>query len=59
METVVILNINLLNFEEIIVFLPTKEYCFINCVNFLTGKDYKQQNLDLIRNEKKTIKDHD
>ena len=34
-------------------FIPTKGYCFVNCVNFLTGKDYKQQYLDFIRNEKR------
>ena len=33
--------------------IPTKGYCFIKCVNFLTGEDYKQQNLDFIRNEKR------
>ena len=34
-------------------FLPTKGYCFIKCVNFLTGEDYKERNLDFIRNEKR------
>ena len=34
-------------------FIPTKEYCFVNCYNFLTGEDYKQQYLDFIRNEKR------
>ena len=24
-------------------YIPTKEYCFIKCVNYLTGQDYKQQ----------------
>ena len=33
-------------------FIPTKGYCFIKCVIFLTGEDYKQQYLDFIRNEK-------
>ena len=37
-------------------FLPTKGYCFIKCVNFLTGEDYEQQYLDFIRNEKKASK---
>ena len=32
-------------------FIPTKLYCFINCINYLTGRDYKQQILDFIRNE--------
>ena len=34
-------------------FIPTKGYCFITRVNFLTGQDYKQQYLDFIRNEKR------
>ena len=34
-------------------FIPTKSYCFINCINFLTGQDYKEQYLDFIRNEKR------
>ena len=27
-------------------YIPAKCYCFVNCVNFLTGEDYKQQYLD-------------
>ena len=38
----------LLNIEVIIVI-----YCFVKCVNFLTGEDYKQKYLDFIRNEKR------
>ena len=34
-------------------FVPTKEYCFIKCVKFLTGEDYNQQYFDFIRNEKR------
>ena len=34
-------------------FIPTKGYCFIKCVNFLTSRDYKQQYLDFIRNEQR------
>ena len=34
-------------------FIPTKGYCFVKCVIFLIGEDYKQQYLDFIRNEKK------
>ena len=34
-------------------FIPTKGYCFIKCINFLTGQNYKQQYLDFIRNEKR------
>ena len=33
-------------------FLPTKGYCFVKCIHFPTGKDYKQQYLDFLRNEK-------
>ena len=33
-------------------FIPTKGYCFINCVNFLTCGD-EQHYLDFIRNEKR------
>ena len=35
-----------------ICFLPTKRYCFVKCVTFITGEDYKEQCLDFIRNEK-------
>ena len=34
-------------------FTPRKGYCFIKCVNFLTGENYKQQYLDFIRNERR------
>ena len=34
-------------------FIPTKEYCFVKCINFITGQDYKQKDLDFIRNEKR------
>ena len=34
-------------------YIPTKGYCFIKCINFLSGQDYKQQYLDFIRNEKR------
>ena len=34
-------------------FIPTKGYCFVNCINFLTGEDYKQQYLGFIRTEKR------
>ena len=34
-------------------FKPTKGYCFIKCVKFLTGEDYNQQNLDFIRSEQR------
>ena len=48
------------SFDKIIVeyqgnncFIPTKGYCFVKCINFLTGQDYKPQYLDFIRNEKR------
>ena len=48
------------NFDKIIIeycgnncFIPTKGYCFIKGINYLTGQDYKQQYLDFIRNEKR------
>ena len=34
-------------------FIPTKVYCFVKCVNFLRGEDYKQQYLDFIRSEER------
>ena len=48
------------SFDKIIIeyqgnncFIPTKGYCFIKCVNFLTGEDYKKQYLDFIRIEQR------
>ena len=48
------------NFDTIIVeyrnnncFIPTKGYCFVKCINFLTGQDYKHQYFDFIRNAKR------
>ena len=40
-------------------FLSRKVYCFVKCIYFITGKDYKQQYLDFIRNENKTFKNYD
>ena len=34
-------------------FIPTKGFCFIKCVNFLTGRDHKQKYLEFIRNEQR------
>ena len=31
----------------------TKGYCFVKCINYLTGQDYKQEYLDFTRNEKR------
>ena len=33
--------------------IPSKGYCFIKCINFLTGQDYKDEYLEFIRNEKR------
>ena len=48
------------SFDKIIVeyhgnncFIPTKGYCFVKCIIYLTGQDYEQQYLDFIRNEKR------
>ena len=48
------------NFDKIIVryqgnncYIPTKGYCFVKCIKYLTGQDYKEQYLDFIRNEKR------
>ena len=48
------------SFDKIIIeyrgnncYIPTKGYCFVKCVNYLTGQDYKQEYLDFIRNEKR------
>ena len=34
-------------------FIPAKGYCFVKCIDFLTGGDYKQQYLDFIRIEER------
>ena len=34
-------------------FTPTKGYCFIKCINFLTGRDYKREYLEFIRNQER------
>ena len=34
-------------------FIPTKGYCFVKCINFLTGKDYQEYNLDFTGKEKR------
>ena len=37
-------------------FIPSKGYCCVKCISFLTGKDYIQQHLDFITNEKRRSK---
>ena len=51
---------NVCSFDKIIIeyrgnncFIPTKGYCFVKCINYLTGQDYKEQYLGFIRNEKR------
>ena len=46
------------SFDKIIIeyrgnncYIPRKGYCFVKCINFLTGRDYKEQFLEFIRNE--------
>ena len=34
-------------------YIPTKGFCFVKCINFLTGEDYKQQYLDFIGSEQR------
>ena len=48
------------SFDKIIVeycgnicFIPTKGYCFVKRINFLTGQDYKDKYLEFIRKEKR------
>ena len=48
------------SFDKIIIeyrgnncYIPTKGYCLVKCINYLTGQDYKQEYLDFIRNEKR------
>ena len=33
-------------------FIRTKGYCFVKCIKYSLGEDYKQQYLDFLRNEK-------
>ena len=34
-------------------YIPTKGYCFIKCISYITGEENKQHYLDFIRKEKK------
>ena len=34
-------------------YIPTKGYCFVKCIIFLTDEDYKEQYLDFIRSEQR------
>ena len=46
-------NNEIIEYRGNVCFMPTKGYCFVKCVNFLTDEHYKQQYLDIIRNEKR------
>ena len=37
-------------------YIPTKGYCFVKCINYLTGLDYKEQYLEFIRSETRRSK---
>ena len=48
------------SFDKIIIeyrgnncFIPSKGYCFVKCIKYSTGQDYKQEYIDFIRNEKR------
>ena len=48
------------SFDKIIIeyrgnncFIPTKGYCFVKCIIYLFGQDYKREYSDFIRNEKR------
>ena len=43
----------IIEYRGINCFIPTKGYCFIKCINFLTGQNYKDKYLEFIRNEKR------
>ena len=34
-------------------FIPTKGYCFVKRIHFLTGQEFKEQYLDFIRSEQR------
>ena len=34
-------------------FKPKKVYCFVKCINFLTGQEYEKQYLDFIKSEQR------
>ena len=36
-------------------YIPMKGYCFIKCINYLTGLDYLESFLEFIRNEKRKL----
>ena len=46
------LKLEIIEYRGDICFIRTKGYCFVKCINFITGEDCKEQYLDFIRNEK-------
>ena len=44
-------NHEIIEYRSYNCFIPSGGYCFIRCVTFLTSLDYKQQYLEIIRNE--------
>ena len=53
METDVVFDKKIVEYRSNNCYIPTKGYCFIKCIKFLTGQDYKDQYLEVIRNEKR------
>ena len=43
----------IIEYQGNICYIPTKGYCFVKCINFLTGQDYKQQYLAFMRKEER------
>ena len=41
----------IIEYQENNCYITTKGYCFVKCINFLTGQDYKEQYLEFIRNK--------
>ena len=41
----------ILDYQRKNCYIPTKGSCFVKCIIFLTGGDYKNENLNFIRNE--------
>ena len=42
-----------IEFRDKIYFIPSEGYCFVKCIKYLTGQEYKRHYLDFIRNEKR------
>ena len=46
-------KLEIIEYRGNICFIPTKGYRFVECINFLTVEDYKEQYLDFIRSEQR------